>query len=321
MSKSQRDGMSQTQHDGMSQTQHDGMTEFEFKLLGRSIQGSSLSGVAALIRRLFDFPNHANALEINWQIFVVQTQAPIPILENAYQAAVHQGFVNIATLENSTWITLEENAVQLELNNAGAKLTLHGSNVGLMQCVMVGMIEAIRASGIIPMHTSIASQNGIGTAFTGESGRGKTTTLIHSLKAGFLPICEDFAWLEPHSLQVFGCDRGLRCLPDTLERVKNLFPNIEPIAFEVDKHLVPFEQLAPRAWQCRLERLWTLERDLTKPTHLEPLPAAQRVMALYGATGVPLTAQTRALSVQHMASLAKRLEIQCLQIGNTVLPF
>jgi hypothetical protein len=305
----------------MSKTQSDSLTEFEFKLLGRHIQGSSLSGVVTLIRRLFDFPSHANALKTDWQIEVWHSQAPIPRLENAYQAAVHQGFVNIATLNSSTWITLEENAVQLELHDTGAKLTLHGSRAGLMQCVMVGMIEAIRASGILPMHTSIAARDGIGTAFTGESGRGKTTTLIHSVKAGFSPICEDFAWLEPNSLEVFGCDRGLRCLPDTLERVKSLFPNIEPIAFEVDKHLVPFEQLAPRVWSCRLERLWTLERDLSKPTHLEPLPAAQRVMALYGATGVPLTAQTRALSSLQMASLAKRLEIQRLQIGNTVLPF
>ncbi len=297
------------------------MTEFLFNLLGRQIYGSSQNGLVAQIRRLFDFPSHASALTSDWQIHVSHSQGSIPKLENTYQAAVHNGFVNIATLDGSTWITLEQNAIQLELLESGANLTLYGSSDGLMQCMMVGMIEAIRASGLLPMHTSIAAKNGIGTAFTGESGRGKTTTLIYSIQAGFSPICEDFAWLEPNSLQVFGCDRGLRCLPDTLERVKSFFPDIQPIAFEVDKHLVPFEQLAPRVWHCRLERLWTLERDLTKPTHLEPLPATQRVMALYGATGIPLTAQTRAQSSQHMASLAARLEIQRLHIGNTALPF
>ncbi len=297
------------------------MTDFDFYLLGRHIHGSSLSGVVAQIKRLFDFPSHANALPSNWEIRVGHSKASIPKLENAYQAAVHNGFVDIALLNGSTWITLDENAVQLELLPTGAILTTYGSSQGLMQCMMVGMIEAIRASGIIPMHTSMASKNGIGTAFTGESGRGKTTTLIHSVKAGFSPICEDFAWLEPNSLQVFGCDRGLRCLPDTLERVKTLFPNIEPIAFETDKHLVPFEQLAPRVWSCRLERLWTLERDLSQPTRLEPLAPAQSVMALYGATGVPLTAETRAQSSLYMASLSKRLEIKRLHIGNTALPF
>jgi hypothetical protein len=297
------------------------MTDFDFTLLGRQIIGSSLVGVTTGLRRLFDFPSHASALESDWKISVTHSKASIPTLENAYQAAVHNGFVNIALLEGSTWITLDENAVQLELLATGATLTIHGSSEGLMQCVMVGMIEAIRASGIIPMHTSIASKNGLGTAFTGESGRGKTTTLIHSVKAGFSPICEDFAWLEPNSLRVFGCDRGLRCLPDTLERVKTLFPNIEPVSFETDKHLVPFEQLAPRVWDCRLERLWTLERDLSQATRLEPLPAAQSVMALYGATGVPLTAETRAQSSSQMASLAKRLEIKRLHIGNTPLPF
>ncbi len=234
---------------------------------------------------------------------------------------MHNGFVNIGLLEGCTWITSGQNAVQLELLESGANLTIYGSSEGLFQCVMVGMIETIRASGLLPMHTSIATKGGVGTAFTGESGRGKTTTLIHSIKAGFRPICEDFAWLEPNSLEVFGCDRGLRCLPDTLERVRQFFPNIHPIAFEVDKHLVPFEQLSARAWSCRLERLWTLERDLSQPTRLEPLPATQRVMALYGATGIPLTGQTRAQSSQQMASLAARLEIQRLHIGNTVLPF
>jgi hypothetical protein len=298
-----------------------GVTEFDFKLLGRRIFGAASVGIIALIQRLFDFPSQADALESNWSIEVIQSRESIPKLENSYLAAVHNGSVEITNFENSTFISQGNNAVQLELFDVGAKLTLYGVSQGLSACVMVGMIEAVRASGLLPMHTSIAAKNGIGTAFTGESGRGKTTTLIYSIKAGFSPICEDFAWLEPNSLEVFGCDRGLRCLPDTLERVKSFFPDVKPIAFEVDKHLVPFEQLAARVWSCHLERLWTLERDLTKPTRLEVLPAAQCVMALYGATGVPLTAQTRALSSLHMASLAKRLEIQRLHIGNTALPF
>jgi hypothetical protein len=226
------------------------LTEFDFKLLGRRIFGSASSGVVAIIKRLFDFPSHKNALESNWTIEVLYVQKVIPTLENSFQATVHNGFVNIADFENSTFIALEDNAVQLEIHDSGAKLTFFGSSQGLSSCVMVGMIEAIRASGLLPMHTSIAARDGVGTAFTGESGRGKTTTLIHSIKAGFSPICEDFAWLEPNSLEVFGCDRGLRCLPDTLERVKSFFPDVKPIAFEVDKHLVPFEQL-PREQQAK----------------------------------------------------------------------
>ncbi len=297
------------------------MTEFDFLLLGRRIHGVASAQVLALLQRLFDFPSHATALKSNWSVQISASADAIPKLENAYQAAVHNGFVAVSTKEDSTWIQSEENAAQVTFLATGANIVLHGSSQGLLPCVMVAVIEAIRASGLLPMHTSIASKNGIGTAFTGESGRGKTTTLIHSVKAGFQPICEDFAWLEPISLEVFGCDRGLRCLPDTFEQVKQFFPDVQPIAFEVDKHLVPFEQLAPRVWSCRLERLWTLERDLSQATHLEPLPASQRVMAMYGATGIPLTAETRAQSSIQMAGLAKRLEIMRLHIGNTALPF
>ena len=297
------------------------MTEFDFGLLGRRIYGSAIPNTVAVIRRLFDFPTQARALESDWQIEILQSDAPIPKLESFFAAAVHSGSVEIATLPESTWVRLGACTVQLELREHAAKLYLHGVDEDLYSCLMVALIEAIRASRLLPMHTSIAAKNGIGTAFTGESGRGKTTTLIHSIKAGYQPVCEDFAWLEPESLMVFAADRGLRCLPDTLARVQQLFPQVQPVAFETDKYLVPFEQLSPRAWQTQLQKLWTLERDLSLPTRLEPLPAAQCVMALYGASGIPITAQTRAQSSQWMASLTKRLEIRRLHIGNTPLPF
>jgi hypothetical protein len=180
---------------------------------------------------------------------------------------------------------------------------------------MATAIEAIRVSDLLPMHTAIAAKDGLGIAFTGESGRGKTTTLLHSIKAGYSPVCEDFAWLEPLSLQVFGTDRGLRCLPDTLLRVQEFFPNAKPSVFEVDKHLVPFEELAPRIWSCQLEQLWTLERDLSLPSRLELLGKAQAVMALYGCFGVPLSVLAREQAAGAMQGLVGRLRVQKFLIG------
>jgi hypothetical protein len=293
------------------------MKSFEFFLLGRRIFGQASAGVESTLRRLFDFPVQAHALESEFTIEVRQTTATPPPLENPYSAAIHSGSIEVSTKDNLVLLRQEDAVVQLEIQQIGAIVTLFGASNHLYGCLMATIIEAIRISGLLPMHTAIAVKDGVGIAFTGESGRGKTTTLLHSIKAGLSPVCEDFAWLEPQSLQVFGTDRGLRCLPDTLARVQEFFPNAKPSVFEVDKHLVPFEELATRVWNCRLEQVWTLERDLHQPSRLVPLPKAQAVMALYGCFGVPLSLQAREHVSSTMQKLLAQVKIQLLQIGAT----
>jgi hypothetical protein len=291
------------------------MNEFEFFLLGRRIFGKASAGIESVLRRLFDFPAQAHALESDFSIEVQQTNATPPVLENPYSAPIHAGNIEVSNQKNLVLVRQENAVVQLELHGNGAMVKLFGSSDCLYSCLMATMIEAIRVSGLLPMHTAIAAKDGVGIAFTGESGRGKTTTLLHSIKAGYSPVCEDFAWLEPQSQWVFGTDRGLRCLPDTLLRVQEFFPNAKPSAFEVDKHLVPFDELAPRVWSCRLEQVWTLERDLSVPTRLEPLAKAQAVMALYGCFGVPLSVQAREQVTEAMQDLVGRLRVQKFMIG------
>jgi hypothetical protein len=297
------------------------VNQFEFFLLGRRIFGKASTGVESLLRRLFDFPAQALALESSWNIEVQQVNVPPPPLENPYTVAIHAGRLEVSSSQNRVLLCQEDATVQLEFGDVGTLLTLFGTSSHLYPCLMTATIEAMRVSGLLPMHTAIAARGGVGIAFTGESGRGKTTTLLHSMRAGYSPVCEDFAWLEPQSLTVFGTDRGLRCLPDTLVRMQQFFPDAHPVAFEVDKHLVPFEALAPRVWRCRLQQVWTLERNLQLPTHLEPLGKAQAVMALYGCFGVPLSGLARNQILAAMGDLIGRLEVQQLQIGSTPLPF
>ncbi|NJK46119.1 MAG: hypothetical protein HC933_19310 [Pleurocapsa sp. SU_196_0] len=46
------------------------------------------------------------------------------------------------------------------------------------------MLEALRASGLIPLHAAMADKGGRATAFLGASGRGKTTSLITAMTRG-----------------------------------------------------------------------------------------------------------------------------------------
>ncbi|MFN3265453.1 MAG: hypothetical protein ACK41E_01305 [Deinococcales bacterium] len=297
------------------------MNDFAFSLLGRKIFGKASTGVEAALRRLFGFSEQQNALESDFRLELVQSNTTPPNLDNPFTATIHQGNIEVATHSDVLLVRQADATAQLEFAQNSARLTLFGNSSHLYACLMAASIEALRASGLLPMHTAIAAKDGVGIAFTGESGRGKTTTLLHSIKAGYSPVCEDFAWLEPMSSRVYGTDRGLRCLPDTLARLETFFPGVVPVAFEADKHLVPFEALAPRVWVCELGQVWTLARDLSVPTRLEPLGAAQAAMALYAATGVPLGALTRAQAASAIQGLVKRLVVKQLWIGSTELPF
>jgi hypothetical protein len=183
--------------------------------------------------------------------------------------------------------------------------------------LMVAVIEALRISGLIPLHTSIAVKNGSATAFVGQSGRGKTTTLITAIAHGYQPLCEDFALLEPNTGMVYPLDRGLRCLPDTLERLQRLFPNAKPSHFDRDKFVVPFETLSLRSFSATLQHVYMLERNFEEPTRFEPMRNAERVMTLFSASGAPLSATGKTLTARSFAQLATRLEFARLWLGNT----
>lgn len=286
------------------------MFRFEWRLLGREFHALVSARAEGLLRRLFAFPELADALVSPWRIELTQTSDPVPNLPDAYTAAIHGGTVRVSLLSDGCWVSSGDAGVRLNAQGSRAQLTLYGADDDLAPCLMVAGIEALRLSGLVPLHAAMAAHDAGAVAFTGPSGAGKTTTLLHALRSGWRPVCEDFAWLEPVSMTVFGADRGLRLLPDTLRWLHEVFPHVQPGALEGGKTLVEFADLAPRVWQAPLKAMWKLERRPGDKTHFELLSPSERLMTLFEASGLPVSKLGQALFAAQAPQITARLEVR-----------
>ena len=220
-----------------------------------------------------------------------------------------------------TWETGDAGAgLRLELGREAATILAwgwaEGGDPDLYHGLYVAVSEALRASGLVPLHAAVARRGGETVAWLGTSGVGKSTTLLFAVEAGWSPIAEDLCWLEPETLRVDGFDRGVRCWPETLER---FFPRWQGADVTGDgKRLIDYPRLgsAAGARAGTLSRLCVLGRDLAGPSRREPVTARDVVKALWEATGVPLGDWTRQLSALAVARLS-RLPVDRLILGNT----
>ncbi len=294
----------------------------DLRLLGRRLYGAVSAVPAALLTELFDHRAVADALTSSWSLEIVETDAPGPagVLDGAYRAEIHLGFVMVKPDASGVWIGSDDHTVRLSAFSNGARLELFNPGMTGGGALMVGVLEALRASGLIPLHASVAAQEDDATAFLGESGRGKTTTLLTAITLGYTPVCEDFALLDPETDTLYALDRGLRLLPDTLERFQTQFPDLEPDGFARGKHLVRFERFAPRVHRARLRRILALQRDSEQDSRLSPMRPSEGVMALFASSGVPLLPEGRDLTAACFARLSRQLEIGYLWLGRTELP-
>jgi hypothetical protein len=182
----------------------------------------------------------------------------------------------------------------------------------------VALSEALRASGLVPLHAAVAARGEEAVAWLGASGLGKSTTLLFAVESGWRPIAEDLGWIEPATLRLYGWDRGVRCWPETLRR---FFPRLRGGEATADgKRLISYEQLRATEPRCgTLTRLAVLERDAAGPSRSEPASARDLVKALWEATGVPLSAQSRDAAKACIERLS-RLPVSRLVLGNTSPP-
>ena len=208
----------------------------------------------------------------------------------------------------------------LELRDDGAAIDLWGperpaDGAALHHGLYVALSEALRASGLVPLHAAVASRGDDTVAWLGASGIGKSTTLLHAVEAGWRPIAEDLCWLEPDTLRVSGWDRGVRCWAETLERFFPLLRGAEPAPD--GKRLIPYERLGARApRRGTLTRIGLLERAAAGPSRWEAAAARDLVRSLWEATGVPLGDRSREVTTAAVARLS-RLPVGKLVLGNT----
>ena len=293
----------------------------EFSILGRSFRATGAdAALEAMLRLRYDFPEY-RLPEHSFQIELeVLSQSPTEFPGTAPSDHVQMFSGPLAIWNNDPvfWLGSSGTGGQIEMLEAGVKLDLWGSSDSRFEIAMIGLAEGLRASGLISLHTSMPARDGRALALLGPSGRGKTTSLIRALSSGLQPVCEDFAWCEPSTARVYGFDRGLRLLPDTAKLFEQLFglqaSQIQGGEQQGDKWFVPYSSFTERQ-SATLAALVLLERQPELPTAwLEVAPRAA-ALALWEASGMPLSDPVRQRTSQEIGRLARTLPAYTLRLG------
>ncbi|MFI5281249.1 MAG: hypothetical protein ACHQU1_12205 [Gemmatimonadales bacterium] len=297
-----------------------------FAVLGRTV--SAASAPASLIAWLeehwhfaeYQTPPHSCHIEIDSSATTRQ-RSDDPLVHG--EAALADGALPFARHGDCWTFGDAVRGLDVEPGSDAARITVRGwgdaVERSLAIALQLALTEALRVSGLVPLHASVADGPRGATAFLGVSGTGKSTTLLHAAAQRARLIAEDLCWLDPASLTVFGWDRAVRVWPETLRR---FFPDVSASAPTADgKVLVSYEALgASGARTARLKRLALLTRDEARRSGWEEVEPRAAVGALWEATGVPLSDGARHSVSLAAADLLRRLELGRLVLGEGPLP-
>jgi hypothetical protein len=186
----------------------------------------------------------------------------------------------------------------------------------------VAMCEALRATGLSPLHAAVIARGGKATALVGSSGAGKSSTLLLATIQDWQPVAEDFAWLDPTTARVFGWDRGIHLTEHALDRMGAHWPFAGWQRGHGEKLFLSYEEIrSSRPADAELTRVAVLHRDPTRPSGWEPLGVHDAVRAWFETVGVPLCRVSRSQLAASIALLLKRVEVLRLVLGNTPISF
>jgi hypothetical protein len=169
------------------------------------------------------------------------------------------------------------------------------------------MAEAVRSSGLDPLHAAVAAPPGreSAVAFVGPSGSGKSTTLLAALTMGWRPLCEDTAWMA---------------FPAGLLRANDSCLHVDARALDVlglrehgeggrgaRKGRVPFSSFGPEPLR-EAPLTWVVElRREAGPARCEPLGRAIGAGLLWRGTGIPILEGERRRIAERLPDLIRRI--------------
>jgi hypothetical protein len=317
----------------------------DFRILGRRFQARGIpAAVAEWLRSSWHFPEHDGRAPDSAYRIVLEASDEPPVeadrvgdesaraadgaaRRDDMQAGGSDAAPTIAPgwrERDGVWVSGTESAgVRLSLD--GSTTAIHTWGLGdptrrpeLAAQVHLAMCEGLRASELMPLHAAVAARDGNASAFVAQSGTGKSTTLLHAIRAGWTPIAEDFAWVDPKTLAIYGWDRGIRLWPEGLAAMDAGAVAGDGWRAGADgKLFLDYAELgAGAARGGTLTDVVLLERDGTGPAVWEPLPPRDAVRAMWEATGVPLVSGTRAWVAREIPRVLERVDAKRLRLGN-----
>jgi len=222
-----------------------------------------------------------------------------------------------------SWSTGDaDGGVSLRLFNRRARIRVWSadSRIGsaTLLALHVAFCEALRARGFVPLHAAVAVRDGCATAIMGPSGVGKSTTLLAAVDDGWLPMAEDFAWLEPATRRVFGWggEHGVRLDVTGLSRLPADVRSAAWRAGADGKFELAYDAIGrTRPASAALTRVVLLTRDGSRESAIEPLERRSAALALWESAGIPLCPVNRETFAAHVPALLATLEWQRLTLG------
>ncbi|MFO7262240.1 MAG: hypothetical protein DIU52_013890 [bacterium] len=333
--------------------------DIAFSILGRSFVGRGvpepLRGwlLAQWWRPEHALPERPYAITLEWR---ATDRALAPLAGEPVRALVPGRLLTWrSTGREWEWRQGGGAGVRLTLEAEAARIEAWGAvpDADLFTALYIAICEALRASGLLPLHAAVAvppagsvdwqppavppaaDEGGAmpppAIAFLGGRGAGKSTTLVHLVRAGWTPVAEDVCWVDPEAFVVYGWDRGVRLRRPAIEA---FFPDLgsAPLVPEPDgKFLLGYEHLlccgAGRGGRGEghggagrrgmLAGIVQLQRVAGQDTGWEPLSPRGAVRALWEAVGVPLGAAARQAAASWIGVVAARLPLCRLRLGPT----
>ncbi|HEX6938575.1 MAG TPA: hypothetical protein VF158_04135 [Longimicrobiales bacterium] len=299
-------------------------------VLGRPVRARLRSAaLAAWLRDHWDYPEHAPAAH---RFAVVMEE-----IDPRAAPAVPAGEPLVAAMpglrvewwrDGDAWHAGGPAAgVRLRLADDGAEILVWGAGRGRRAmpfgALYMALCEALRASGLLPVHAAVAAPPGDGgaVALVGPSGAGKSTTLLRLVARGWTPLAEDLSWLDPTDGTLYGWDRGVRLWPGTAAMFVPWLADAPWIEGPDGKQFLAWRALgAPARRTAPLSALTALERDPGGAPAWERLTLRDAVRVLWEATGVPLSEPARRAAEAAAPAVLARVLPWRLRLGAGELP-
>lgn len=145
---------------------------------------------------------------------------------------------------------------------------LAGARAALLHALHAAIAEALRSRGVVPLHAVVVARDGDATALLGLRLPERGGALLAAVHAGWLPLAQDLAWLEPASRRIHAWrgERGIRI---------------------DDGRMLPYAAIAAvRPLVARLTRVVLVDDSRTHPS--ARVTAREAAAALWRSAGVPL---------------------------------
>jgi hypothetical protein len=229
------------------------------------------------------------------------------------------------------WFRTRHGSGEVRVEGGGARVELHAREpvpdddaTPFYEGLFLLLTTALSASGLVPLHAAAACPPGSAEGawiLPASSGTGKSTTLLRLAAAGWMPVMEDFGWLDPETEALQGWDGGIRVHDGTQRRFATALASAPWRPDRDGKLLLPYEALgAPTPRRAAVARVVLLERDPTRAPGWRDARPRDVVRSLWESAGALLPPSGREAAGRWIARRARGGHVRWFNLAGGAVP-